>query len=48
MKFVGWVILTFNYMLTANGEHWQNYAGMLFGASLIALGHWLDGRRRAR
>jgi hypothetical protein len=43
MKFVGWVILIFNFMLNATGDHWQNYAGMLLGACVIALGYWLDG-----
>jgi len=33
-------------MLNATGEHWQNYVGMLFGASLIALGYYLEKWQR--
>lgn len=44
MKFIGWAILLFNYLLTATGEHWQNYVGMLIGVSIIALGYKLERR----
>lgn len=44
MKTIGWMILGFYFMMTALSDHWEVYAGMMFGVMLIAGGHYLAKR----
>lgn len=45
MRTIGWMILGFYFMMTALSDHWEVYAGMLVGLSLIVGSYYLNAKR---
>lgn len=44
MKLIGLVIFLMSVMLTATGEHWQNYLTMAIGIFIFLLGYKIERR----
>lgn len=44
MRTIGWVILIWNYIMTAVSDSWEHYFWMTFGLMLIAGSYYLAKR----